>query len=45
MFEGSPAIGDDGTIYIGDDVATPNYFVALEPDGTLKWRLPTSSIL
>ncbi len=30
-----PAIGDDGTIYFGSD---DNYFYALNPDGTLKWK-------
>jgi outer membrane protein assembly factor BamB len=34
----SPAIGDDGTIYIGSD---DHYVYALNPDGTLKWRYAT----
>lgn len=33
-----PAIGDDGTIYIGSD---DNYLYALNPNGTLKWRFKT----
>ncbi|MBM4386464.1 MAG: PQQ-binding-like beta-propeller repeat protein, partial [Deltaproteobacteria bacterium] len=40
-FEGSPAIGKDGTIFIGDDIAVPNYFFALKPDGNLKWKYET----
>lgn len=36
-FHGSPAIDEDGTIYIGDDILVPNYFFALRPDGTVKW--------
>ena len=31
--DSSPAIGSDGTIYIGS-----NYIYALNPDGTLKWE-------
>jgi outer membrane protein assembly factor BamB len=30
-----PAIGADGTIYFG---SWDDYFYALNPDGTLKWR-------
>ncbi|MBL9213001.1 MAG: PQQ-binding-like beta-propeller repeat protein [Opitutaceae bacterium] len=33
---GSPAIADDGTIYFGV-VAPTRRFIALKPDGTLKW--------
>ena len=33
--QGSPAVGDDGTIYAG--TATNGYVFALHPDGTLKW--------
>ena len=29
-----PAIGSDGTIYVGDKIG---YFYALNPDGTEKW--------
>lgn len=32
----SPAIAKDGTIYV---VITTNYLTALNPDGTLKWKL------
>jgi outer membrane protein assembly factor BamB len=33
-----PAIGEDGTIYIGSN---DNYLYALNPDGTLKWKFKT----
>ncbi|MCF3652248.1 S8 family serine peptidase [Synoicihabitans lomoniglobus] len=33
-----PAIGPDGTIYVGSQDA---FFYALNPDGTLKWRVAT----
>src|SRR5512141_3015023 len=32
----SPAIGADGTVYIGSH---DNYFYALAPDRTLKWKV------
>lgn len=35
----SPAIASDGTIYIGTANDTDN-FIALNPDGTIKWNLP-----
>ncbi len=34
----SPAIGSDGTIYVGSDDAR---LYALNPDGSLKWSYPT----
>jgi len=34
----SPAIGSDGTIYVG---SYDNYLYAINPDGTLKWRFKT----
>ena len=34
----SPAIGNDGTIYIGSE---DTYLYAINPDGTLKWRYQT----
>lgn len=34
---GSPAVGDDGTIYVG---ALNGNFYALNPNGTLKWSYP-----
>jgi outer membrane protein assembly factor BamB len=40
-FEGSAALAEDGTIYVGDDIAVPNYFFALSPDGSLKWTYET----
>ena len=36
----SPAIGDDGTIYIGSH---DNYVYAFYPNGTLKWRFQTGA--
>ena len=43
----SPAIGEDGTIYIGaHDVVNPlkSYLLALNPaDGTVKWQVETES--
>ncbi|MFH1438039.1 MAG: PQQ-binding-like beta-propeller repeat protein [Pseudomonadota bacterium] len=43
-FEGSPAIGEDGTIYIGDDVAVPNYAFAITPEGDVDWFYETYSV-
>jgi outer membrane protein assembly factor BamB len=41
IFNSSPAIGADGTIYIGSD---DNNLYALNPsDGSLKWKYPTKS--
>ncbi len=37
--EGSPILGKDGTVYVGD---FEGYFNALLPNGTLKWRFPTA---
>ncbi|MEN3011708.1 MAG: PQQ-binding-like beta-propeller repeat protein [Dictyoglomus thermophilum] len=34
----SPAIGSDGTIYVGD---WDRYLYAINPDGTLKWKYET----
>jgi outer membrane protein assembly factor BamB len=34
----SPAIGSDGTIYVG---SWDNYLYAINPNGTLKWRYLT----
>tara|TARA_B100000745_G_C20149821_1_gene394266 strand:+ start:540 stop:3158 length:2619 start_codon:yes stop_codon:yes gene_type:complete len=34
----SPAIGEDGTIYLG---SIDSYFYAVNPDGTLKWSIAT----
>jgi len=34
----SPAIGSDGTIYVG---SCDNYTYAINPDGTLKWKFKT----
>ncbi len=35
----SPAIGADGTVYIG---SLSNYFYAVNPDGSLKWQYKTT---
>lgn len=34
---GSPAVGDDGTVYVG---SLNGYFYAINPDGTQKWKYP-----
>ncbi|MEM2175649.1 MAG: PQQ-binding-like beta-propeller repeat protein, partial [Candidatus Micrarchaeia archaeon] len=34
----SPAIGKDGTIYVG---SWDNYLYAINPDGSLKWKFKT----
>ena len=36
----SPAIGNDGTIYVG---SRDSYLYAIKPDGTLKWKFQTNS--
>jgi outer membrane protein assembly factor BamB len=38
----SPAIGPDGTIYVGSQ---DNYLYAVNGDGTLKWRLQTGDVV
>lgn len=38
----SPAIGPDGTIYVGSQ---DNYLYAVNGDGTLKWRFPTGDVV
>ena len=38
----SPAIGDDGTVYIGSG---DTYLYAMNPDGTLKWRFKTGDYI
>jgi len=38
VWNSSPAIGEDGTIYIG---CSDHYIYAINPDGTLKWRYET----
>lgn len=37
----SPALGNDGTIYIGN---RSNRFYAVKPDGTIKWSYNTGSV-
>jgi len=42
---GTPTIADDGTIYIGGGFSvSPWYLIAVNPDGTLKWRYKTSGL-
>jgi len=46
----TPAIGTDGTIYVGQNLSEHGAMLALNPDGTLKWRAdyghaPTSPAL
>ena len=38
MIDSSPAIGADGTIYVGSD---DNNLYAINPNGTQKWAFPT----
>jgi len=38
----SPAIGSDGTIYVGSD---DHNLYALKPDGSLKWSFPTGGVV
>jgi outer membrane protein assembly factor BamB len=38
----SPAIGPDGTIYVGSQ---DSYLYAVNGDGTLKWRFPTGGVV
>ena len=38
----SPAIGSDGTIYVG---ANDNYLYAINPDGSRKWRFKTGDFV
>ncbi len=37
----SPAIASDGTIYVGGDID----LYAVNPDGTMKWKFPTGSLI
>jgi len=40
--DSSPAIGSDGTIYVG---SRDCYLYAINPDGTLKWKFGTSDLV
>lgn len=40
MIYSSPAIGSDGTIYVGSD---KHYFYAIDPDGSIKWQYQTEN--
>ncbi|MCP4882681.1 MAG: PQQ-binding-like beta-propeller repeat protein, partial [Flavobacteriales bacterium] len=40
LIRSSPAIGSDGTIYVGSD---DNYLYATNPDGSKKWALETGN--
>ena len=37
LVQSSPAVGSDGTVYVG---SFDNNLYAINPDGTLKWRMP-----
>jgi len=37
----SPAVGLDGTVYVGYVGLNDNYLYAINPDGTLKWKFKT----
>ena len=39
--ESSPAVGADGTVYVGADQSV----FAINPDGTIKWRYQTNSLV
>ena len=41
--DGSAAIGSDGTIYFPSNYKDGFYLYAVAPDGTVKWKFPTSS--
>ena len=38
--DGSAAVGDDGTVYIGNDAG---YLIALTPGGGVRWRYETGA--
>jgi len=40
--DSSPAIGEDGTIYVGSG---DNYLYAINPDGTLRWKFKTGDFV
>lgn len=44
-FSGSPAVGDDGTIYIGtaNESSSGNKLYAITPDGTQRWQFVSGS--
>ncbi|MEN3041771.1 MAG: PQQ-binding-like beta-propeller repeat protein, partial [Fervidobacterium sp.] len=44
----SPAIGSDGTIYVGSSdyyFSEYSYLHAINPDGTLKWKYQTGGLI
>ncbi|MBI4834070.1 MAG: PQQ-binding-like beta-propeller repeat protein [Planctomycetes bacterium] len=43
VFDSSPVIGPDGTIYVGASASERLY--AITPDGNVKWYLPTNGIV
>jgi outer membrane protein assembly factor BamB len=43
VVDGGPIIGQDGTIYFGDE-DWPTYLYALHPDGSLKWKFQLDDI-
>jgi PQQ-like domain len=40
----APSIASDGTIYFSAKAATNAYFLAVRPDGTIKWQYVNSSL-
>jgi outer membrane protein assembly factor BamB len=40
----SPAVADDGTVYVGHNGYTDGNLLAINPDGTLKWSYPAREV-
>jgi len=40
----SPAVGEQGTIYVGTTANTQGMVLALKPDGTKKWEVPVGPV-
>ena len=40
----APAVGEDGTIYLGTSRGTDDHFFAINPNGTRKWVIATEAI-
>jgi outer membrane protein assembly factor BamB len=43
-FEGAVALGNDGAIYVADDIVVPNYAFALGPEGDQLWTWETMMV-
>jgi len=41
---GSPAIADDGTVYIGHEDYSTGTLMAFDPDGSLEWSYPARGV-